>query len=178
VKAGAIVRSSFGIALDSCAACGDTARISPRLSGEERKWALRDQGWLSLAAEKTDGPPLPRERLLLCPHCLVAPPPKAAELLVARGIPPDAFVKLKPPAPKPQRERAARRKSTLVRKCASCGRWLEASPDWTVRVGAKLRSAGTKLRPKELLVALWYCGSPGCRAQAKRRAARHREARE
>lgn len=164
-------RGRTGSADDRCSSCGETAPVSPRLEGEPRQWALRDRGWLSLAA-KTEEPLV--ERRLLCPHCLVAPTPKAVELLSASGLSPDAFVNLKPPYPKPRREKAQRPTKTLVRKCSSCGRWLEKSEAWTIRLGAELRPWTQKLSFKERAVALWYCGSRGCQEQAKRAAAQHR----
>lgn len=167
------VRGAVDAAADHCASCGEPAHISPRLRGTPRDWALRDQGWLSLPAPKPDGPPLPQERPLLCPHCLVAPPPRALELLTSLGISPDAFVNLKPPARKPRRNKAPRPTKPLMRKCSSCGRWLEASQEWIVRLGAELRPGPAKLTPKERALALWYCGSPGCQAEARRRALQH-----
>ena len=156
-------------AVDRCASCGEAAQISPRLRGEPRQWALRACGWLSLKPERET---FPVEQRLMCPHCLVAPPPLALDLLAAWGIPSDTFANLVPPIPKPQRDRSrAPATRSRVRKCSSCGRWLEVSTDWTVRVGGKLRPATAKLSTKERTQAFWYCGSAGCQTQAKRIAA-------
>ncbi len=156
-------------ARDRCASCGAVAQISPRLTGQPREWALRACGWLSLQQDR-DRPAV--ERRLMCPHCLVSPPPRAVDLLTAWGIPPDTFANLRPPAPKPRGDpEASARKGARVRKCSSCGRWLEESAGWTVRVGGQLHASASKLTVKERTHALWYCGSAGCQAQAKRIAA-------
>jgi hypothetical protein len=160
------VKASFDAAVDRCSSCGEAAQISPRLEGQPRLWALRSQGWLALTPKAGDpwG-----ERRLMCAHCLVAPPPRAVELLSSWGIPIDAFVNLKPPVPTPRRAKARRAsETTLVRKCSSCGRWLDKAQAWTVRLGAELRPGTAKLSAKERGHALWYCGSAGCQAQAKR----------
>lgn len=170
---------SFRTAVDRCASCGQAAQISPRLEGEKRQWALRAIGWLSLT-EKEAAAPGPagqasehRSRLL-CPHCLVDPSPVVVDLLSDLGVSPYAFANLCPPMPRPSPGNAQQGKTALVRKCASCGRWVPKSPQWTVRLGAELRPGTAKLTAAERATALWYCGSAGCRKQAERRAAAHR----
>jgi len=103
----------------------------------------------------------------------VAPPAKAIDLLCGLGLAADAFVNLKR---KPKKYGGARPRKPSVRHCASCGRWLEKSKEWTIRLGTTLRAGDAKLTSRERARALWYCESGGCREQAIRLAAKHRSA--